>query len=123
MMATNTFFSEGTRIYHGGVGAAIAICRLVASDSNGNYIACPTGERPAGVSSHAIDAADHSMEYHRLGKCNVETDGSAAAGEYIKAGGSSDGKGIKDSSPGITTAGRVLSVDAATNIAFVELWV
>ncbi len=120
--SSNTFHSKGTRIFHGHAGAAIAICRLVQREATtGDLIACASGARPVGVSPVTYADGDDA-NYHRGGIASVETDGSAAVGEFVKAAADGSGKGIKDSSPTYITAGVLVTLDATTNIGDVELF-
>jgi hypothetical protein len=121
MAIPKTFQSRGTRVFHGVAGGAISPCRFVGR-SGGAIIACASAERPIGVSPDTYATSD-DVDYHKQGYASIETDGSAAVDEYLKAASDGSGKGIKDSSPGFTTGARVLSLDATSNIAFCELLV
>lgn len=118
--SSTTFASRGTTVRHGVAAGTIAVCRFVARDTDGKLVACPTAVRPCGVSPFTYAAADDAA-YHCLGFAHVETDGSGVVGDYVKAAADGSGKGIKDSSPGFTTGGRIVTIDATTNIAMVEL--
>lgn len=117
----NPFMYRGTKVFHAVAAGAITVCRLVARDNAGKIVACPTAVRPQGVAPATYATGDDAA-YHRSGICTVETDGSAAVGTDIKAAADGSGKGILDAAPGITTAGRVIKLDAVTNIAEVELF-
>jgi len=122
--ANNSFQFKGTRVFHGVSGAAFAVCRFLSREATtGKLVHCPSAVRPLGVSAWAAAAAGESVDYHKQGQCTVETDGSAAVGDSVKADASGTGKAIKDSSPGITTAGVLVSLDTTTNIGMVELYV
>ena len=118
---TSTFVYFKTLIFHGVADGAIPVCRLVYWTTGGKLALCTTATRPDGVAP-ATYADGDAMGAHRGGQCHVETDGSAAAGTYIKANTNGDGKGILDSDLDILTAGKVISLDAATNIAKVQLF-
>ena len=121
-MATNTFWYFQTLIFHGTASGAVPVCRLVYFTSGGLLALCPSATRPDGVAP-ATYADGDIMGAHRLGQCFVETDGTAGVGTYIKAAADGSGKGVLDSAPGIVTAGKVLSLDATTNIAKVQLFI
>lgn len=117
-----TFVSRGTRIFHGHAGSAITMCRLVQREATtGDVIVCASGARPCGVSPVTYADGDDA-DYHRGGIAAVETDGSAAVGQAIKAAADGSGKGILDGSPSYITAGTLLTLDTSTNIGLVELW-
>lgn len=119
----NPFRYRNTRIFSGLSGAAIAVCRLLSREATtGKLIPCASGARPIGVSPWAAAAANESLDYHKGGICTVETDGSAAVGDSVKADAGGLGKGIKDTSPGIQTAGVLIQLDTVTNIGEVELY-
>ena len=119
---TSTFVYFKTLIFHGVADGAIPVCRLVYWTSGGKLALCPTGTRADGVSP-ATYADGDPMGAHRSGQCHVETDGSAAAGAFIKADTGNTGKGILDSDLDSLTVGKVISLDAATNIAKVQLFI
>jgi hypothetical protein len=117
--SSNPFNSRGTRIYHGVAAAAISVGRLIMRDGAGKLVPCTAGNRACGVSPANYVAGD-DVDYHRLGICTVETDGSATVGANIKA--ISGGKGGVDIAPSFTTAGVVLWIDVPSGMATVELY-
>jgi hypothetical protein len=124
--APSKFTSRGTRVFHGHAGGAITECRFVSREgTTGDVIQCPTVVRPIGVSPRTYADGD-DCDYHRGGIASVETDGSAAVGDYVLPATDGSGKAIKDSSPGsavgVYSAGRLLTLDTTTNIGDVELF-
>lgn len=120
--SSTPFSSKGTRVFHGMANGTIAVCRLVARDSSGFIVACPSGTRPIGVSPANFVVKD-DMDYHRMGIASVETDGSAVIGQVVKADAGGLGKAILDSAPGFASAGVLVTLDPTTNIGNVELFV
>lgn len=119
--ASATFHSKGTRIFHGTASGAIAACRfLYRVATTGALAACTTGVKPVGVAP-ATYADGDAVDYHRGGIAAVETDGSAAVGDTVKAAADGSGKAIKDAAPGYATAGVLLTLDTTSNIGDVEL--
>ncbi len=119
---TGKFQERGTKVFHGTAGGSIAECRFVASAGNtdGQYVHCPSGTRPQGVSPFDY-IADDDMRYHRLGFANLETDGTVDVGDTVKAAGDGSGKAVLDSSPSYTSGGVCTALDPVTNIAEIEL--
>jgi len=118
------YHSKGTRTFHGHADGTIYECRFVQrAATTGNLIACATANRPIGVSPANFVAGDDA-DYDKQGISAVETDGSAAVGDTVKAATDGSGKAIKDISPGGTPSvfsyGVLLTLDATSNIGDVE---
>ena len=121
--SSNPFASRGTKVFHGVASGAIAVCRFVAYNATyGKLALCPSAARPDGVAP-ATYADGDAADFHAFGICTVETDGSAAVGDAVKAAADGSGKANKDSSPGFVTGGKLLTLDSTSNIGLVRLYV
>jgi hypothetical protein len=126
---TSKFDYANTKVIAQNVAAgAISPCRFVGHDANGKLQACPSGSKPEGVYGETpAAAAGDIVGYHAgpfLGKVIVETDGSAACGDYVKAAGDGSGKAIKDVGaivPTLASGGKMLTAPDADNFAWILL--